>query len=59
MFISWKKFGFVLYDVEFVVECILCVVQDKVIIMVLGKWILVEIDIICVYGDELSVVVMV
>ncbi|MBB3017813.1 UPF0271 protein [Microvirga lupini] len=55
---SRKKPGSVLHDAEFAAERILRAVQDKAITTVSGKRIPVEIDTICVHGDEPSAVAM-
>jgi 5-oxoprolinase (ATP-hydrolysing) subunit A len=55
---SRKKPGSVLRDAEFAAERILRAVQDRAITTVSGKRIPVEIDTICVHGDEPSAVAM-
>jgi UPF0271 protein len=55
---SRKKPGSVLHDADFAAERILRAVQDKAVTTVSGKRIPVEIDTICVHGDEPSAVVM-
>ncbi|EIM27624.1 LamB/YcsF family protein [Microvirga lotononidis] len=55
---SRKKPGAVLHDAEFAAERILRAVQDKAITTVSGKRIPLEIDTICVHGDEPSAVAM-
>ena len=55
---SRKKPGSVLHDAEFAAERILRAVQDRAIPTVSGKRIPVEIDTICVHGDEASAVAM-
>jgi UPF0271 protein len=55
---SRKKPGSVLHDAEFAAERILRAVQDRAITTVSGKRIPVEIDTICVHGDEPSAVAM-
>jgi UPF0271 protein len=55
---SRKQPGSVLHDAEFAAERILRAVQDRAITTVSGKRIPVEIDTICVHGDEPSAVAM-
>ncbi|WP_230534349.1 LamB/YcsF family protein [Microvirga roseola] len=55
---SRKKPGSVLHDAEFAAERMLRAVQDKAVTTVSGKRIPVEIDTICVHGDEPSAVAM-
>ncbi len=55
---SRKKPGSVLHDADFAAERILRAVQDRAVTTVTGKRIPVEIDTICVHGDEPSAVVM-
>lgn len=55
---SRKKPGSVLHDADFAAERILRFVQEKAITTVSGKRIPVEIDTICVHGDEPSAVAM-
>lgn len=55
---SRKKPGSVLHDADFAAERILRAVQDRAITTVSGKQIPVEIDTICVHGDEPSAVAM-
>jgi UPF0271 protein len=55
---SRKKPGAVLHDADAAAERVLRMVQDKVVITTSGKRIPVEIDTICVHGDEPTAVVM-
>lgn len=55
---SRKKQGSVLHDAAFASERMLCWVQEKAIETVGGKRIPVEIDTICVHGDEPTAVAM-
>ncbi|MGO4386495.1 LamB/YcsF family protein [Microvirga sp. 2YAF29] len=55
---SRKKPGAVMHDADAAAERVLRMVQDKAITTVSGKRIPVEIDTICVHGDEPTAVVM-
>jgi 5-oxoprolinase (ATP-hydrolysing) subunit A len=55
---SRKKPGAVLHDADAAAERVLRMVQDKAITTTSGKHIPVEIDTICVHGDEPTAVVM-
>ncbi len=55
---SRKKPGSVLHDADAAAERVLRTLQDKSVITTSGKRIPVEIDTICVHGDEPSAVVM-
>jgi UPF0271 protein len=55
---SRKKPGSVLHDAEAAAERVLRTLQDKAITTTSGKRIPIEIDTICVHGDEPSAVVM-
>ena len=55
---SRKKPGSVLHDADVAAERVLRMVQDKAVITTSGKRIPVEIDTICVHGDEPTAVAM-
>jgi UPF0271 protein len=55
---SRKKPGAVLHDPDAAAARVLAMVQDKAVTTVTGKRIPVEIDTICVHGDEPSAVAM-
>jgi UPF0271 protein len=55
---SRKKPGSVLHDADAAAERVLRTLQEKAIISTSGKRIPIEIDTICVHGDEASAVVM-
>jgi UPF0271 protein len=55
---SRKKPGAVLHDPEAASERVLRMVQDKAVVATSGRRIPVEIDTICVHGDEPSAVAM-
>src|SRR3954454_18552049 len=56
--VSRKKPGAVLHDAEAAAERLLRMVQERAIVSVSGKRIPVEIDTICVHGDEPTAVAM-
>jgi UPF0271 protein len=58
MLTSRKKPGSVLHDTEAAAERVLRMVQDRAVITTSGKRIPVEIDTICVHGDEPTAVAM-
>jgi 5-oxoprolinase (ATP-hydrolysing) subunit A len=58
MLMSRRKPGAVLHDAEQAAARLLQMVQDRALISVTGKRIPVEIDTICVHGDEPTAVVM-